>query len=105
MTLAPDDPLSAALAEIREALDSGDAGRWYEAGRRLLAAVDEVLALAGRYDAESERLWGQVRDADSRGVKSGLKPVDAAWNGDAAKAIREAVTSALTGKAADDAEG
>lgn len=37
------DDLSAVLAEIREALDSADAGRWYEAGRRMSRALDEVL--------------------------------------------------------------
>jgi hypothetical protein len=38
-----DDPLSAALAEIGEALDSGDAGRWYEAGRRMSRALGAAL--------------------------------------------------------------
>lgn len=33
------------LAEIRDALDSSDAGRWYEAGRRMSRALDAVVKL------------------------------------------------------------
>lgn len=41
--MADGDPLSAALAEISEALDSAEEGRWYEAGRRMSRALAEVL--------------------------------------------------------------
>jgi hypothetical protein len=64
---------------------------------RLLAVVDAALKLADKYDAESKRLWGQIRDADRRGVMTGSRSIDAAWNGDVAKAIREAITRELTG--------
>ena len=40
-----DDKLTTELAAIRNVLDGNNAGEWYEAGRRLLAAVDAVLAL------------------------------------------------------------
>lgn len=110
-----DDPLAAALAEIRERAAEHadpkimDAYRGWCASKSaddvpsLLAAVDAALKLADKYDAESKRLWGQIRDADSRGVPSGSKSIDAAWNGDVAKAIREAIARELTGKATDDA--
>lgn len=64
---------------------------------RLVAALEAVLALADKYDAESKRLWTRVREGDRRGIKTGTASIDAAWNGDAAKAIREAAASALTG--------
>jgi hypothetical protein len=69
--------------------------------RRLLAVADAVLKLADKYDAESRRLWDQIRDADRRSVVSGSKSIDAAWNGDVAKAIRATIARELAGKGND----
>lgn len=102
-----DDPVSAALAPIREhgyKPDQSGAAAFRQSDNaardvpRLLAALDAVLKLADKYDAESKRLWGQVRDADRRGVMTGSKSIDAAWNGDVAKAIREVIARELTGE-------
>jgi hypothetical protein len=87
----PDDKLTAELAAIKE---RNEAPRW------LVKALEAALNLADKYDAEAERLWSQIRDADGRGVMTGSKPIDAAWNSYAAKAIREAITRELTGKGA-----
>lgn len=43
MTSLPAEPGAAAMAAIRNALDGNNVGEWHEAGRRLLAAVDEAL--------------------------------------------------------------
>jgi hypothetical protein len=75
----------------------------YEDTPVLLAAVEAVLELTGRWDAEArsldtaaDRVYMDYPDAP--GI--GLKRSRAAAYEECAKAVREAVTAALTGKEA-----
>jgi hypothetical protein len=56
------DDLSAALAEISDALDSADVGRWYEAGRRMLRTLEAALKFHQR-----EPLYGNAATEEAPG--------------------------------------
>lgn len=98
-----DDSLAAALAGAREAIEAADsefmddrldwarasfaAGAVTGAARRLLAAAEAVLAVAG--DCR-ETSWDFGGDGDMRPVAWALDP----------QKVREAITQALTGEEA-----
>jgi hypothetical protein len=71
---------------------------------RLLKAVEDALKLADDWDAKAREIAEQITSQDTEGAVAGFKVIGVTRYQEGARALREAITTALAGKDADDGQ-